>query len=334
MRVTIKEIANALGVSPSTVSRALNNVPGVTEEVRNRVRRLAREMGYKPSAAARSLVTKRTGNIGLFIPRGLSFVMTNPFFAEVMEGIVGVLDGDGYNYVFCSSPRQYRKLFVTNMVDGMILFALRLGDPYIDELESSDVPAVVVGSYIESLGIPAVRPDDSGGTFQAVSHLIRQGHTRIGLLNGPLSSYKSRGCLQGYRSAFLEHGIEEDDSLLLCGEFVMDWGLEGARRLMGMKNPPTAVMCANDLIAQGVYRYAFETGLRIPEDLSVVGFGDFPVASYMTPPLTTVHTPLREMGARAASLLRALMQGEGAGTTNIVFPVRLVERQSTAAKHG
>lgn len=330
MRTTIKEIASTLGVSPSTVSRALNNMPGVTEEMRKKVRRLAREMGYKPSVAARNLVMKRTGNIGLFVPRGISFVMTNPFFAKVMEGISEIMDGDGYNYILSSSPKQYRRLFLTNVVDGMILFALRLGDPYINELEAADVPAIVVGSFVETLNIPAVRPDDAGGAYEAVSYLIERGHSRIGLLNGPLSSYKSLGCLEGYRKALLEHDIEEDDSLVLCGEFVMEWGLEGGRRLMSMEDPPTAIMCANDLIAQGVYRAAFETGLDIPGDISVIGFGDFPFAPYMAPPLTTIHTPLQEMGRRAGQILRALILGGKPPTDSAVFPVSLVERSSVA----
>jgi len=288
-------------------------------------------MGYVPDLAARSLVTRTTGNIGLFVPRGLLFVMSNPFFAQVMQGISEVLDDLGYNYILSSSPKQYRKLFRTRLVDGIILFALRLGDPYVEELEKGSIPAVIVGSYRPTVQMLSVRPDDYQGTYDAVRYLASMGHKRIALLNGPLSSFKSVGCLDGYRKALMENDLDEDHEMTLCGEFVPEWGYEGARTLFERSVRPTAIVCANDLIAQGVYKAAAEAGLRIPDDVSVVGFGDFPFASYMTPSLTTIHTPLREMGAEAAKVLLGLMKGGTIPEYKALFATSLVTRGSVSA---
>jgi len=328
VKVSIQDLAKSLGVSPSTVSRALNDMPGVGEEMRAKIRKMAREMGYLPDLAARSLVTGATGNIGLFVPRGLLFMMSNPFFAEVMQGVSDVLDDLGYNYVLSTSPKQYRRLFRTRVVDGIILFALRLGDPYVEELEKGSVPSVIVGSYRSSVKMLSVRPDDYQGVYDAVRYLVSMGHRRIGLLNGPLSSFKSVGCLDGYRRALLESEIDEDHEITLCGEFVPEWGLEGARILLENSDRPSAIVCANDLIASGVYAAAKELGLKIPEDLSVVGFGDFPVAKFMTPTLTTIRTPLREMGTEAGRMLLESVKGGLVEEHSVLFPTSLVPRES------
>lgn len=328
MRVTIGDIAESLGIAPSTVSRALNGAPGVGDELRSKIAAAARERGYMPDSAARNLVKRTTSSVGLYVPRGLLFMMSNPFFAQVMEGISEVMDGLGYNYILATSPAQYRKLFRTHIVDGVVLFALRLGDPYVSELQSGGIPSVVVGSYNPMVDMPSVRPDDSQGMYDAVSYLVSRGHKRIALLNGPLSSFKSVACLDAYRKVLMENELDEDYETAMCGEFVAEWGAEGAKTLLKQDKRPTAIACANDLIAMGVCRAAHECGLRVPDDLSVIGFGDFPAASYMTPSLTTVHTPLREMGIEAARVLLALMKGGTESEYRKVFATSLMVRES------
>ncbi len=323
-------MAKSLGIAPSTVSRALNGAAGVGDELRAKVVAAARERGYIPDSAARNLVKRTTSSVGLYVPRGLLFMMSNPFFAQVMEGISEVMDGLGYNYILATSPAQYRKLFRTRLVDGLVLFALRLGDPYVSELQSGGIPSVVVGSYNPMVNMPSVRPDDFQGMYDAVKYLVSRGHKRIALLNGPLSSFKSVACLDAYRKVLMEHELDEDYDMAVCGEFVAEWGIEGTRMLLSHDKRPTAIACANDLIAMGVCRAAHENGLRVPDDVSVIGFGDFPAASYMTPSLTTVHTPLREMGIEAARVLLELMKGGTDLQYQSVFATPLRVRESVS----
>lgn len=330
MKVKIKDLANTLGTSPSTVSRALNDSPGVGQELREKIAKTARDMGYMPDQGARNLVKRTTGNIGLYVPRGLFFVMNNPFFAQVMQGISDVIDDMGYNYILSTSQLQHRKMFRTNLVDGIIMFALRLGDPYIRELEKGDLPSVIVGSYNPSVQLASVRPDDYMGMYEAVNHLINRGHKKIALINGPLSSFKSVACLDAYRRSLLEGHLDEGYEMELNGEFVPEWGFEAASTLFDGEVLPSAIACANDLIALGVYRAAHDKGLRIPEDVSVVGFGDFPLAEYMSPGLTTIHTPLREMGYEAARMLIRKMKGGTGAEYKSLFEVGLVVRESIA----
>lgn len=328
MKVKIIDLAKSLGTSTSTVSRALNDAPGVSEELRAKIVKAARDMGYMPDQGARNLVKRTTGNIGLYVPRGLFFVMSNPFFAQVLLGISDVIDDMGYNYILSTSPLQHRKMFRTNLVDGIIMFALRLGDPYIRELEEGGFPSVIVGSYNPSVDMPAVRPDDYQGMYAAVNHLAEMGHKKIALLNGPLSSFKSVACLDAYRRSLMEHELDDIYEKAVSGEFVAEWGLEGANTLFNEKDRPSAIACANDLIAMGVYRAAHERGLKIPDDISVVGFGDFPSAVYLSPSLTTVHTPMREMGYEAAKVLVEKMKGTSSAEHKALFQTSLVVRES------
>ncbi|NPV69588.1 MAG: LacI family DNA-binding transcriptional regulator [Firmicutes bacterium] len=332
MRVTIKDVAKAAGVSPSTVSRVINNVPGIGDEMRTRVRALMKEMDYRPDLNARSLVKRQTGNIALIVPRGMFFVFSNPFFALVMEGIGEVLDDYEYNYLFCSSPKQHRRMFQSRVVDGTILFAVRLGDPYIYQAESGELPTVLVGSYLDTSPIPFVRPDDEGGIYEAVKHLADLGHRRIALLNGPLSSIKSVKSLDGYRKAVVDFDLDYDDDVLVHSlEFTAEAGYSGGMTLFGGKNPPTAIVCSSDLIAYGAMKAASDCGVRIPTQCSVVGFGDFPLSGFLNPPLTTMRTPLREMGLQAGHLLHGLMNGQEMPQKRVVVPTTLVARGSTSA---
>ena len=287
----------------------------------------ARERGYIPDSAARNLVKRTTSSVGLYVPRGLLFMMSNPFFAQVMEGISEVMDGLGYNYILATSPAQYRKLFRTRLVDGLVLFALRLGDPY----DPSSVGDSVRGCrQLNPMVKYTVKPDDFQGMYDAVKYLVSRGHKRIALLNGPLSSFKSVACLDAYRKVLMEHELDEDYDMAVCGEFVAEWGIEGTRMLLSHDKRPTAIACANDLIAMGVCRAAHENGLRVPDDVSVIGFGDFPAASYMTTILYTVHTPLREMGIEADRVLLELMKGGTDLQYQSVFATPLRVRESVS----
>lgn len=326
--VTIKDVAKAAGVSIASVSRVMSGQPGVGPATRKRIQRVARELGYRPHSAARGLVKQQTGNIGLVIPRGTGPVFSNPFFYMVLEGTGGSLDRVGYNFLLSLYPEQYRRMVETRLVDGFMLFAVRLGDPYIARIEETGLPAVILGSYVEESRLPNVRPDDEGGGYQAVSHLMEYGHRRIALLNGPLDSMQSVYFQKGALAALAEDDLEPVAVLNI--EFTQESAYEAALELLDRKERPTALALVSDVMAPGVLLAASELKLQVPQDVSIVGAGDFPSSPFLMPPLSSVDRSLFELGREGGEMLLKLLQGETLEQSRLVLPTHLISRQSVA----
>lgn len=331
MSVNIKDVAKAAGVSTASVSRVLTGSPGVGEETTKRIRAVMEEMGYKPNLGARGLVKRQTGNIAIVFSRGSSFILGNPFFSRVLEGIAKVLDQLHYNTLISFTSQQQKRLLETQAVDGVILFAPRTGELSLDWLKQTTLPLVVIGSYVDESPFPCVRPDDEGGIHLAVKSLYDLGHREIGLVNGPSSSMKSRKCLDGYARALRELGLPlKPDRIYEVSEFDAVKAAAVMSKPLGANRDVTGLVCAADYIAMGVVKAAAENGLNVPRDLSVVGFGDVPFAEFFIPALSTVHADLIGIGRQATSTLIDLIDGKQIRKRERVFPMDYVARMTTS----
>jgi LacI family transcriptional regulator len=355
----ILAVAQEAGVSAATVSRVLNKKPTVDPKICERVQKVIKRLKYRPHYAARNLPRGQTGNIAVATLRGSQVIFSNPFFTRLFEGFGEVLDESPFNLMFCTTPRQMSRLLSAHTVDGICLVSVREDDPFLDEMEEMELPVVVVGAYLRETTFTTFCPDYSGGAIAAVCHLAGLGHTRIGHLNGPLLSYKSQadrlGFEEGIRRAVTSplNPLSDAERELVrplstlergrpAGEVVQEVGsltaleyLEQAAyaifkdHLRMGQELPTAYVASSDFLAIGLLRAALEVGLEVPRDLSVIGFGDIPMASLLHPPLTTLHGDLVEMGADAARALIQMITQERRSPRRVVYPLSIIERSST-----
>ncbi len=334
MRVSIKDIAKAAGVSHSTVSRALSDSPLVKAETKARIQRLAQEMGYTPDAIARSLVTRHTRTVGIVVT-----TITDPFVAEVVQGIEDTAQQNDYSVILASSASEpERELAAVEMlrakrVDSVIVTSSRVGALYLEHLERFGVPVVLVNNHNRQSGryTFSVSVDNQHGGHLATTHLIQRGHRRIGYVSGPADHSDDAERLAGYRQALDESSITFDPALVVHGNGRLDGGERALRTLARLAEPPTAVFCYNDMTAIGLISAARQTGLSVPEDLAVVGFDDIPLAAHVYPSLTTVAQPQRDMGRQAMNMALALMTADDSTTpfSDIVVKGKLIVRASS-----
>lgn len=330
MPVTIKDVARAAGVSHSTVSRALADSPLISGETKERIRRLADEMGYTPSAIGRGLVTRRTGTIGLVVT-----TIADPFIAEIVQGIEDTALGCQYNTILCNSNAEPERELKTvralreKRVDAIIVTSSRLGSLYMAHLREVGVPIVLInnqrgGNYTHSVLI-----DDRCGGELAGKHLLSLGHERIAYIAGPLWARASGVRLEGLRQALRARGLDVPADLVLEGNGRPEGGMEAASTLLQRGLPATAVFCYNDMTAVGVLAAMHKAGRRVPEDLSVIGYDDVAIVAHLQPPLTTIGQPKYALGRRAMEMALALIHGEP-DVHDVVLTPTLVERESCA----
>jgi DNA-binding LacI/PurR family transcriptional regulator len=325
MSVSIKDIAKVAGVSPSTVSRALSDHPRISLETKERIRRLATEMDYSPSAVARSLVTQRTSIIGLAVAW-----VSDPFLAQVVRGIEDTALEHGYTVIlssFYGEPDREKEVLSTfreRRVDGIIVESSCF-DTYPRSLLSQfGLPIVLINrpEYIYS-----VSTDNLHGGRLATEYLLDLGHSRIGYIAAERGRRTNSDRLEAYKEALQRRGIAFDPDLVVHGDGYVRGGKETMSRLLALPSPPTAVFCYNDLTAIGAALAVREAGLRVPDDISLVGFDDIELAPYSHPPLTTVRQPVYELGHRAMEIVLALM-ADGQEATSVMLKGELVVRQS------
>lgn len=334
MPLSIKDIAQAAGVSHSTVSRALTDSPLVNPETKARIRRLAQEMGYSPDAIARSLVLKQTRTVGVVVT-----TIADPFVAEVVQGVEDTAQKNGYSVILASSASDVqRELAAVEMlrakrVDTVIVISSRVGALYLEHLERIGVPLVLVNSHSEQSGryTFSVSVDNRHGGHLATTHLLQLGHRRVAYVAGLADHSDDAGRMAGYRQALEEVGLAFDPRLVIPGNGGLEGGERAFRALTALTNPPTAAFCYNDMTAMGIIAAARRARLTVPDDLSVVGFDDIPVAARFSPALTTLAQPQRGMGRQAMDMALALIAaGEAtAPFANIVIQGELIVRESS-----
>jgi DNA-binding LacI/PurR family transcriptional regulator len=326
---SIKDIARKAQVSHSTVSRALQNSPLVNAETAEKIRRIAVESGYRASAVARGLVTKRTLTIGLVVTS-----VADPFASEVVNGIEQAANDLGYSVFLADSnadPEREKNIvrsFAERRVDGILVTSSRVGALYLPLLSEMMVPIVLVNNQHPGAFVHSVMIENVEGSLAAARHLIALGHRRIAYLGDQFGYQSDTERFAGYRQALEEAGIPFLPELVVHGNGKPEQAMNAMEQLLSLEVPPTAVCCYNDMSALGVMRTIRLHGLRIPEDISIVGFDDIYIASYTQPPLTTVRQPMRQMGILAMESLYKLMSGQGSAI-RIKVASELIIREST-----
>jgi len=331
-QVSITDLAAAAGVSPSTVSRALQDHPRISPARRQAIQALAQQMGYRPSQVARSLVTGRTRTLGVVITD-----VTDPFVAEVMKGAELASRESGYTLLFASSDRDPNReiealqLLLDRQVDGMILISGRAGRRYAElrnagEGGIADWPLVLINNEYAGPGIYSVRMDNAAGAHEAVSFLRRSGHRRIAFVAGPQGGRSSAERLAGYRQAIAANGLEPAGEIVVAGAGLLEDGPRALEALLDQADPPTAVLCYNDLAAIGLLAAAARAGIRVPDDLAVIGYDNIPLSAFCVPALTTVDQPKEQMGRSAVIMCLQALAGEQ--VRNVVLKGRLILRDS------
>ena len=326
-RVTISDVARKAGVSESTVSRVLNGTARVAATKQRAVEIALRETGFQPNAFARGLATGRSQAIGV-----VTQAIDSPFYGEGMRGIERTLHAGGYTPIFMSGhwnsddeERCIREL-IQRRVDGLILFAGRLSAERI-AMFAEQLPIVVTGRTMDGRGVFSLSVDDEHGARLATEHLIELGHRRIAFIAGPRDHPDAQARFNGYRSALDQAAIEFQPALVAIGDFREEGGRLAGERLLAMGEPFTAVVCANDQTAFGLQLALHHRGLRVPDDVSVVGFDDLSTSAYFLPPLTTVRQPVDQMGDLSAQAL--LMMIDKRDPAFRAPAVSLVVREST-----
>ncbi len=332
-RPTMADVAARAGVTVATVSRALNErTAGVQRpETIARVRAAADELGYRPNAVARGLRTQRSNAIGMLVSD-----VTNPFMPPLVRAVEDVVQAAGYTLILSNTDndvvreRRAQRMLTDHRIDAVVLATARLGDDWhVDELDAS-MPVVCVNRR-SRLPLPAVVPDESQCVRLGVEHLLGLGHRRIGHVAGPLDISTGRGRAEAFATHLTAAGVHDPALTESTDALTIEEGRRAAIALLDRAPDLTAIFAGNDMLAVGCVAAVVDRGLRVPEDVSVVGFNDMPLAERLDPPLTTVRVPRYEMGRRAGQLLLALLDsGEGRGDGPLIeLPGELVARRSS-----
>lgn len=332
---TIRDVARAAAVSTATVSRVLNGTARVSDETSRRVADAAKLLDYWPNGSARSLIQSRTHTLGVLLPD-----IFGEFFSEVIRGIDQAVRDAGLQVLLSSSHSTAAGLLaaakaMAGRVDGFIVLA---PDPDAESAVEGirrRFPVVLLNPRTETPGTVSVSIANYEGAVAAVSHLIRLGHSRVAMIAGPTGNADSDERLRGYRAALIAHDIEPDGRLILAGAFTEASGYEAGGRFLRLRPLPTAVFAANDGMAIGLMSRLSEGGIRVPDDVAIIGFDDIPTARYLAPPLSTVRTDAYQLGACAvAGLLDVLNSENGERNVRWVMPWDLIVRRSCGALSG
>jgi LacI family transcriptional regulator, repressor for deo operon, udp, cdd, tsx, nupC, and nupG len=329
----IYDVAKRAGVSTATISRVLSRPDVVAPDTRRKVMAAIDSLGFTPNAAAKNLRTLRTAKILVTVPD-----ISNPFFSLILQGIEDAAQREGYSVLVGDTQHdegreeKYALMLRRKEADGLIFLGHRLpkeAATLVRSMAPGQAPVVNGCEFTPNLGIPSVHIDNATAASDAMEHLYRLGHRRIGIITGPLVSPLSRDRLAG-ANARAKKARGERETLVMNGDFSIESGSVAAERLLGRKEPPSAIFCFNDEMAMGVIQTARLRGLRIPHDLSVVGFDDIRFARYVDPPLTTVAQPMRQLGEGTVRLLVEILRGNSTPPESVTLPHTLVVRSSTA----
>ncbi len=302
---TMKDIARLAGVSTSTVSHVINHSRFVSEEIAERVNQAAKELGYTPSALARSLKTNRTKTIGMLVTTS-----SNPFFSEVVKGVENSCYQQGYNLILCNTEGNHQRMIesidtlLQKRVDGVILMCTTLIGEKIDIFDCyPDVPVVVMDWGPVLFNSDKIQDNSFQGGYQATRYLIECGHTDIACITGPLDRPQAYMRYQGFKQAMEDTGLAIHSEWVVESDFECEGGYQAFHSLLECDEFPQAIFVCNDMMAMGVINAASEQDIKIPQDLSIIGYDDIHIAEFMTPPLTTMHQPKYRLGQVAVETL-------------------------------
>ncbi|WP_282939812.1 substrate-binding domain-containing protein [Paenibacillus sp. RC67] len=331
---TIKDVAKAADVSVATVSRVLHNLAGYSDKTRQKVMRAVEELGYQPNAIARGLVNKRTQTIGVLFPD-----VSSSFSSDILRGIEEIAQEKGFSVIVCNTAEEgkrtmkYLQVLREKQVDGIVFTSEVLKDEYFQAIKEMRVPVILVNTMSQKFMIPYVKVDDRQAAYHATDYLIQKGHREIAMLTGSMKDQIAGfPRFDGYRQALADNGIEFDESRVACGDFELESSRKAMKKLLAEASPFTALFAASDEMAIGAMRAALEQGLKIPDDISIIGYDDLKFARMVYPPLTTIHQPLTAMGRLASEKLITLIEEGSTQVSSSIVSHHLVERQTVRSK--
>jgi LacI family transcriptional regulator len=333
MGTTIRDVARRAGVSISTVSRVLNDTCSVREDKRQAVLKASRALGYKPNPVARSLLGKKTGGLGVLLP-----YVSGEFFAELLDGLDAAAQ-DSERFLVVSTSHRHPHEFsaairaMDKRVDGLIIMAPELDAQDLEPIIQEGGPVSLINTYVEGVRADVFNFDNYGGAFALTQHLIEEGHRRIALIAGAPGAGDARERVRGYRAAMAAAGVVDTSALEFGGDYTQAAGFATAEAILAADPRPTAIVAANDYCAAGVLSALAGARVSVPDEMAVTGFDDVPSARYTVPPLTTVRTPIRDIGYRSVDRLIDRLEGHSRSNAfeSEVAPVELVVRGSTHA---
>jgi len=336
-RITIIDVAAQAGVSHQTVSRVINDSPNVNEETRRSVQQVIADLNYRPSLAARSLPGRRSFVIGFIVPYDPDYLIRDPHLLAQIGGADAEANTQGYNLILSTAGDSKQGLgayerFVRNQVgDGALVIETASSKAGGELLATQDYPYVSLGRDLGNPNAYMVSSDNRDGGKQATRHLLENGHQRIGIINGPpigaVAGLQER--LDGHQQALTEAGLSLDPDLMVFGDYTRHSGELAIQQLLALPDPPTAIFSLNDRMAIGAIRALQMVGLRVPEDVAVVGYDDIPSAADCFPALTTVHGASWKVGQLSAQMLFKLIAGEKIEEKEVTIPVELIVRESS-----
>lgn len=305
MSINISDVAEHAGVSIATVSRIINNLPGYSAKTKERVEKAIEELGYKPNAVARGLVSNKTGTIGVLLP-----CVTGRFSSELLRGIERIAHSKGYSVIICNTDMNgertmsYLKTLSEKRVEGILFISEWVTKEYGDYLSSLGIPVVLVATHSPDYTFPSVRTDDFSAAYSTTKYLIDKGHTRIGLISGDKKDkIAGKPRIDGYKKAFDDAGLDWDEAFIAYGDFHFESGIGAMATLDARSLKLTAVFATSDEMALGAMTYLHRRGVQVPEQLSLVGYDDTLDAVMAFPPLTALHQRIEEMGECAMDLI-------------------------------
>jgi LacI family transcriptional regulator len=334
---TLKDVAQRAGVGVVTVSSVINGASTptrVSPSTRQRIIQAAAELRYHPNAMARGLRNRRVHTIGVLFDTFSPFAIThNPHAGGILEGILTTGRETGYNCLVFTAEWQNAEVsaatFRDKLTDGILIVAPRVGSDTVEGLNALGIPTVVISTESRVAGVPWVDVDNAQGARLAAEHLAKLGHTRIAHLRGDERQWSVRERSEAFWARLAEFGIAERPEYVLPGTFSVGISYKSARHLLESPEPPTAIFATNDLLAMAALDAARDTGVGVPDELSIVGFDDVPTAVYVRPQLTTVRHPFGEVGSAAVHLLISRLNGEACPEEGIRLPLELIVRGST-----
>jgi LacI family transcriptional regulator len=330
-RVTIADVAQEAGVSMMTVSRAINNKEGISEETRQRILEIAERIGYRPSSVARALATNRSCTIGLVIPD-----VANPFFSQIVRGAEDLAYDSGYNVFLVNTGEDIEReeaalnSLLDKHVDGAILCSSRLPEEKLGEYILRFTNIVLINRILEATraNCVTININDGFGAQQAVSHLISQGHQKIGLIAGPQGSVSSQRRRIGYQQGLSINNLVFEDRLVVACKPNIEGGYQSAKAFLSTHEDVTAIVAYNDMVAFGVYQACDELGKVIPDDIAIISFDDIPLAAFVKPSLSTLRIDKRVLGNDAMQTLISMIDGEEDIARERVIEPTLILRDS------
>ncbi len=326
---TIYEIAKKVDASPSTVSRALSGNGYVSKEMKEKILAVAESLYYRPNALARALVTKKSQTIAFVVAD-----IGNPFFPAIARGVEDVASTKSYNVILCNTDSnrvkadEYIKVLSSRQTDGVIFCTASVNDRHVKEVIGSGIP-VVLGYPSKTIKCDTVSCDNLHGGMIATEHLIGLGHTTIGIISALVKRVTGGDRLRGYKRALVKHSLRVREDLIVEGDYSMESGYENAKRLLNLIGRPTAIFATNDLMAIGAMNAIEEAGLKVPDDIAVVGYDDILMASIVKPRLTTVAQPKYEIGQLACKAILDRMEAPDRPWEHTVLKPKLIVRSSS-----